>query len=319
MNISLAPMEGIITYIFRNAYVKYYGAMDRYYTPFITSPKLGLRDFQEVDPAKNQYSNLIPQVLTNKADTFLEIAGELGDLGYKTINLNLGCPSGTVVGKHRGSGLLRYPDELEAFLDEIYSKANCEISLKTRIGFDDEENLMGNWERILGIYSRYPFSELIIHPRLRSDMYKGPIRGEAFDLAYRRIVGSIPLTYNGDLLSGSDIDRTISTYPGLDGVMIGRGILRRPWFVKEYRENIFDSTSRLTTLRAFHDDIYNGYREIMSGEKPVIFKMKEIWGFMGHGFEESEKVIKMVQKTNNLREYRALVNTIFNNYKLSDT
>lgn len=317
--ISLAPMEGIITYIFRRAYVKHYGSMDNYYTPFITSPVPSRRESNETDPLLNDYKGLIPQILTNKSDTFLAIAKQLKSLGYDTVNLNLGCPSGTVVSKHRGSGLLRYPDELLPFLDEIYEKADVGISIKTRIGFEDTTEFEG----LLKIFMRFPVKELIVHPRLRTDYYKGPVRMDVFKYCYDIICDSgIPLCYNGDIQTGDDITRVLREYPKLNGVMTGRGILMRPGFVRDYvssynnTDSVYDGKcghDGLITLRAFHDDILNGYIEIMSGEKPVLFKMKEIWSFLGHSFTNPACIIKSIHKTKNLMEYKLTVRQIFEN------
>lgn len=368
--ISLAPMEGIITYIFRNAYVKHFGAMDYYYTPFITSPNLGRRELQEVDPALNPYAGLIPQILTNNSETFLSITKELAGLGYKTYNLNLGCPSGTVVSKHRGSGLLRYPDELAHFLDNIFAGIDGKISIKTRIGYEDESE----FKEILEIFKKFPIDELIVHPRLRMDYYKGPLHMNAFSSCYEAFENTdTKLCYNGDLTTGQSIESILAKYPKLSGVMIGRGILMKPNFVSDFVcdrnqkaagimlcDNQFESPSYSNTrasglasissnkngsmyqqgvvvpsnsvvvadtdnfctldpltrakIRAFMDDIQSAYVEIMSGEKPVLFKLKEIWSYLGYSFTEPQKVIKMVHKCSHLSEYRVVIDNIFNNY-----
>ena len=145
MKIYLAPMEGITTYIYRNAYRKYYGNIDTYYTPFVANRKLKSRELRDVLPENNSALPLVPQILTNKTDVFLEITEQLKDMGYNEVNFNLGCPSGTVVAKHRGAGFLDDPCELEKFLDTIYDKSPISISIKTRLGIES----LFEWEEFI--------------------------------------------------------------------------------------------------------------------------------------------------------------------------
>lgn len=173
MNYDLAPMEGITTYIYRSTFAKYYGGISRYYTPFLSSMHLNNREKNDVLPEHNAGITLIPQILSNHADEFLEIARALHAYGYDTVNLNLGCPSGTVVSKHRGSGFLAVPDELDRFLAEIFDKCPIKISIKTRIGISDESE----WEPILKIYEKYPPAKLsfgYLRPLSHGNVRRGP-------------------------------------------------------------------------------------------------------------------------------------------------
>lgn len=147
-----APMEGITTYIYRRAHARFYGGIDKYFTPFIAGKKMTTREVRDILPENNAGVALVPQILTNKAADFLEIADRLAAYGYDTVNLNLGCPSGTVTAKKRGAGFLGEPESLDAFLYEIYEKCPLQISIKTRLGISD----LKEWERLLDIYARYP-------------------------------------------------------------------------------------------------------------------------------------------------------------------
>lgn len=148
MKLYLAPMEGITTYIYRNAYNRYFGGIDKYFTPFIASRKLNRRELNEILPEHNEAIEVVPQILTNRADEFLQIARKIAGYGYRTVNLNLGCPSGTVTTRKRGAGFLSVPDELDNFLYEIYEKSPIHISIKTRIGVESVDE----WEHLLAIY-----------------------------------------------------------------------------------------------------------------------------------------------------------------------
>ena len=317
MQIYLAPLEGITTYIYRRAYEKYFGGIDRYFTPFIVNKKLAKKEIEGILPENNPGVTLIPQIMTNRAEDFLQVTKEIAEYGYDTVNLNLGCPSGTVVSKKRGAGFLACPDDLDAFLSEVYEKSPMKISIKTRIGLEDESE----WEKILSIYEKYPMEELIIHPRLRSDFYKGAIRKGAFVKAVEQV--KVPLCYNGELNSVDDVEKMKAEFPQVDRIMIGRGILRNPALVGQLRAwesgtakapsapETQDDDDFKMRLRGFHDEVYAGYREIMSGDRNTLFKMKELWSYMAVLFPEGEKQIKQIKKANRLNEYEIAVNAIF--------
>ena len=176
MKYYMAPMEGLTGYIYRNAYQKYFHDIDRYFTPFITNKKLDFKVKKDIDPEHNQGMEVVPQILTNQPDDFISIVKQLKQYGYDEVNLNLGCPSGTVVAKNRGAGFLAVPDQLDSFLDKIFNACDCKISIKTRVGKDSPDE----WENLLAIYEKYPLSELIVHPRIQKDFYKYPPRMETY-------------------------------------------------------------------------------------------------------------------------------------------
>ena len=195
-----APMEGLTTYIWRRAQRDIFGGMDKYFTPFL-SPNGNLTFQQkELDEVTQGERDTVPQLLTNRGAYFVWAARELYAMGYREVNFNLGCPSGTVTAKHKGAGLLTYPEELERCLGEIFSALpDMQVSVKTRIGKNDP----AEWQRLLDIYERYPISELIVHPRVQKEFYRGTVHRDAFDaaLARRR---EAPV-YNGDLFTAADV------------------------------------------------------------------------------------------------------------------
>ena len=202
MQIVLAPLEGITGYVYRNAHHKVYGGVDQYYMPFI-SPNgkhmLLTRDREDVAPEHNEGMNVVPQILTNRSDFFLRTAKYLQECGYQEVNLNLGCPSGTVVAKGKGAGFLRDLMGLDQFLYDIYSQCPIDISIKTRVGVKSPDEI----EEILSIYNRYPVKELIVHSRVRDDFYKGKPRMDAFEYVLRE--SKAPVCYNGDLFTKEDV------------------------------------------------------------------------------------------------------------------
>ena len=321
MKIYLAPMEGITIYIYRNAYHHHFGGIDKYFTPFIASKKLNRRELNEILPEHNQNLNVVPQILTNRAEEFLLIAGKIAGYGYQTVNLNLGCPSGTVVSRKRGAGFLSIPDALDRFLYEIYEKSPVRISIKTRIGIES----VAEWARILEIYQKYPLAELIIHPRLQKEFYQYQPHAEAFEAAVAALPHT-PLCYNGDIVSKKSYETLLDRLPQTDRIMIGRGILKNPALPAQLRqctpectcpkEPLKTESLKIETLKAFHDEIFEGYAAQMPGETPTLFKMKDLWTYLSESFAAPDKHLKKIRKASNYTEYHIAVNHLFRDCEL---
>ena len=305
----LAPMEGITNATFRRTYHAHFKSMDKYFTPFLcphTRRDLTTKEKKEILPENNEGMYVVPQILTNQAEGFLETAGKLEQYGYREINLNLGCPSKTVITKGRGSGFLAFPAELREFLDEIFSKTNLKVSIKTRIGRDD--TLL--WEELLSIYSEFPLEELIIHPRIQKEFYKGTPHIEAYEAAYR--IKNCSICYNGDMFCKEEIENFWKRFPNTDAMMLGRGILRDPClYEKLFESEEMDASVWKQKVRSFHDALLDAYIEEMSGDRNVLFKMKELWFYLWESFDGSKKLIKKLKKSGSVSEYLRVVEEIF--------
>ena len=315
MRYYLAPMEGITGYVYRNAYHAYFYPMDKYFTPFLSPGQEGElrnRDVQEILPENNPGIRLIPQILTNRAEAFLGAAELLETYGYREVNLNLGCPSGTVTAKGKGAGFLRYPDALDRFLEEIsrgMERRGMKFSIKTRVGGRDPEEFPG----LLEIYGRYPLTELIIHPRVQKDFYKNTPRMESFALGMER--SRCPVCYNGDITCAADIEALRDRFPDLGRVMIGRGILADPFLLERvYGDGILEN--RKERLREFHQRVYEEYLRVMSGDRNVLFKMKELWSYLIKSFQDGERCMKKIGKAKSRGEYEAAVSAVFHDLDL---
>ena len=301
----MAPLEGITTYIFRRTHRKYFPVMDKYFTPFLVSPNLNCKEINEIHPDNNKDINLVPQILTHQSGEFLEIAKSVSEYGYKTVNLNIGCPAGTVVSKGRGAGMLSDPDRLDKFLYEIYDKCPLDISVKTRIGiFDTCE-----WEDILQVFSKYKMQELIIHPRLQKELYKGTPHIEEFLLACDSL--DIPLCYNGDINKPADTEKLFKLTEGensFDAIMIGRGLIKNPALMCLINGTPVPDKK---TFKNYIEDLLEEYRENMSSDKPALCKMIEIWTYLESSFTNPEKYMKQIKKSRSVAEYRVAVNALF--------
>lgn len=318
MKFYLAPMEGITGYIYRQAYNSCFKPMDRYFTPFL-APKhksgFSSKELNDILPEHNQGMEVIPQILTSDPEDFLDTAVKLKEYGYTEVNLNLGCPSGTVAAKGKGAGFLKDTEKLARFLGEVsegMERENLHFSIKTRVGVESEEE----FQTLLGLYNQCPLTELIIHPRVLKDFYKYNVRMNAFKEGFEKSRHSV--CYNGDVFRRKDYDRLIKEYPDLDKIMMGRGIMMNPFLMEE----IADGTSRKVSgkmtaarkadrLEKFHRLLCDGYAHVMSGDRPVLFKMKELWGFLIHSCPEEEKLMKKIRKAQHLEEYERVVSELF--------
>ena len=305
MQIYLAPMEGITSYIVRNAFHHHFDCIDKYFTPFIPAAKrMNKKILRDLASENNAGIRLVPQLISNDAMEILDMTNQLLSRSFSEININLGCPSGTVVGKKRGSGMLRYPEDLDCFLDGIYTHIASPVSIKTRIGFDS----LDQWPVILNIYRKYPMSEFIIHPRLRSEFYNGFVHLDEFRMAYETLDPHI-LCYNGDIWNMECYQNILERFPQIQTVMIGRGLLARPDLCCQIKGISIPDTRK--SLRSFCDEIYEDYLSVFSGEKDAVRHMKEIWANLGRRFEGSEKLIKKMMKIQTASEYQALISQIF--------
>ena len=308
MKFFLAPMQGLTGYTVRNAFHHHFDYIDKYYTPFIPAAKrMNAKIKRDIDPVNNDGITLIPQAMSIVADEGIDLHRQLVPYGYDEINVNLGCPSGTVVSKKRGSGILAYPDMLDSFLDELYTKADFPVSIKTRVGFNDDEL----WPKLIEIYSKYPISELTVHPRVQKDFYKNHPNKDVFAEALKK--SKNPICYNGYIFTKNDYEEFRKEFPTVDCIMLGRGLLKNPGLIREIKENKpLDKIS----LRAFHDELYAGYKEVLSGDKTILFKMKELWSFLGPIFTNHEKYVKKIKKCEKLYKYDEAVEKLFQEQEL---
>lgn len=302
----MAPLESVTTWIYRQAHAKIYGRLDKYFIPFLEPHEkrdFKTRELQEILPEHNKNIYAVPQILTNRSEGFIKLAKALKDWGYEEINLNLGCPSKTVVTKGKGSGFLAKPEELERFLTEIFDALSGEvkISVKTRIGKEDPEE----FPALLELFNKYPMEELIIHPRVQKDGYGNVPRLELYELAEKQSVN--PLCYNGDLYTQEQIWNFAERFPGTERLMFGRGFLRDPGLL--YNEGK-DSKDIFEKFWAFHDLVYEGYQERNMGDRNVLFKMKELWSYQVYQFSEPERLFKTFKKVQDCNEYEQMIRNL---------
>ncbi|MBQ7953229.1 MAG: tRNA-dihydrouridine synthase family protein [Clostridia bacterium] len=304
MKLSFAPLEGITNSIYRNTHNKFFGGCDEYYAPFIVpsdDERITKKSIKDILPENNSNCKLQVQVLTNKSDSFFKFEKVISNLGYNEVNINLGCPSGTVVSKGRGAGFLRDIDNLDKFLYEIYEKTNLKVSLKTRIGFYDGSE----FEELLKIYNKYNVSKLIVHPRVREDYYKGIPDVKVFDFTYNNSVN--PLCYNGNIFSVEDYKKIVEKYPDVEGVMLGRGAVANPAIFREIKGG---AKLRTEEVVSFTENLTGFYMEVLKSETFTLHKLKEIWFYMINNYPNEKKVAKSIKKSQKLSEFLAALKNL---------
>lgn len=305
MQIYFAPLEGITGYVFRNAYEKYYGGIDKYFTPFIsphTKKLMDSREKRDILPENNNGLHIVPQVLTNKAEDLIDLAKLLyEEYGYEEINLNLGCPSKTVTTKGKGSGFLEFPDQMEEFFDRYFKACDVKLSIKTRIGYYEVEEA----KRLLNMYERFPFEEVIIHPRLGSQMYKGVPFYDVFEEYMGRSKHS--LCYNGDINSFDDLKKLDNKWEQCHKFMLGRGLIARPGMLQMSENESYTATispEEWNRFKGFHDELLEGYYAYMCEDRNTLFKLKELWTWWAVMFPGKEKTLKKIKKATTIAEYK---------------
>ena len=300
-----APMEGLTDSIYRRLHHKYFPGVNRYYMPFISPTihrQLTHKEDRELPLADSVGFAAVPQVLTKVSDDFLWAAEVCRDRGYDEVNLNIGCPSGTVVSKGKGSGMLRDPAVLDRFLDEIFSASPLPVSVKTRLGLEKSEE----FPAILEVLNRYPIQELTIHPRVRKQFYTGGVDMEMFDYAVAN--SRNPLCYNGDILTLAQVQKLQEKYPSIRSVMIGRGLIADP--------GMLSGGTDKAALEGFMNELMAVYEVEFGGSRNAIFRLKENWGFLHDRFEGSEKLWKRLRKTTDAAEFKSISAEIFHTLNL---
>ena len=310
MKLYFAPLDGLNNRIYREAHARHFGGADLYFTPFYAPTVEGLtkKILSDLTCDGAPLADTVPQLLCRNPDHFMIAVRQLANLGYTHVNLNLGCPSGTVTSKYKGSGFLTVPDELDRFFDTVFSAlqrelGGMELSVKTRVGYASEEEA----PRLLSIYNRYPIAELTVHPRLRADIYRGKPRMRVFDLFARE--SRAPVCYNGDIFRVADLLKFTEAYPAISRVMIGRGAIANPAVFLECRGlPVPDKKAR---LRAMHDEILEeNYRRMGEGRN-LVCRMADIWNYQIYQFFDTPLAARDLHRAKTVAEYRAAANKIF--------
>lgn len=305
--LDFAPMESLGSAIFRRLHAKFFGGVDRYYIAFVTptrEPRFTERQLRELAPKVNAGIHAIPQLLTRRAEDFIWAARTLADMGYDEVNLNLGCPAGTVVAKGKGAGFLRERNALEAFLTEIF-EANLPIaiSVKTRLGWNNPEE----FALLTEVFNAFPIKCLTVHARVKTDLYRGKARVDAFEKALPALM--MPVGYNGDIVTTEDIEAVENRFPTLSQIMVGRGLVADPALFRKARGG---KAASLTELQSYTEALFEEHAALWGNSKNAMMRMKEYWFLLANLFDgNAEKDLKLICKARTESDYKDAVNRLF--------
>ena len=303
--IEFAPLQGYTDAIYRTIHNKVFGGINCYYSPFIRLEKGEVRqkDIKDILPENNENINLVPQIIVNSNEEFLKLTESVCNLDYKRIDINMGCPFPLQTKKGRGAAILQNTKHLEDIVESINSINDIDFSIKMRLGMDSAEDAKGALE----IINKAKLHHITIHPRIAKQQYKGEIDYQTFDYIYQNCLH--PIIYNGDILSQEDIYNIINIYPKIEGIMIGRGLLAKPYLAMELNKTIRLSVSeRLSMIMKLHDAIYDHYSSVMQGEHQLLLKMKTFWEYLDE--EIGKKPYKAIKKSVNIKKYELAIRLI---------
>ncbi len=311
MILSCAPLQGYTEFPFRNALHQYIGGIDRFYAPYIRIENDGSiknKYLRDIHPDNNQGVTLIPQVLVNKSNDFLRLAKIIEDFGYSQVNWNLGCPFPMVAKRKLGSGLIPYPNEIQRILEEVLSKTTLLVSIKIRAGYEKYEEVL----EVLQICADLPLHEVILHPRIGKQLYKGEANIEAF--LYAQSQTNFNLVYNGDITTRGVIEKLQNFLPLTTHFMIGRGLISNPFLALEIKNGYgWIVPEKKRKFKNFHDHLINHYTKSLSGETQVLMKMISYWEYFSQMFENDKKIVKALKKSRQISEFQSHIDRILDN------
>ena len=306
--IHFAPLQGYTDVIYRNAHAACFGGINAYYTPFVRLEKgtFRHRDVRGIEPGNNQVPHLIPQLIAPTAEKAEKILSLFIEKGYKEADINMGCPFPILAKRHNGSGILPYPEEVQALLSLITKYPQISFSIKMRLGWENPEECL----KLAPIINELPLRQVVMHPRLGKQQYKGEVDLKAFE-AFQHVCKH-PLIYNGDINHIEDIHRIQEQFPGLAGMMIGRGLLANPALAWEYQQNrTLEFDEMKEKIQSMHTYVYEEYIEqLKGGDLQILNKMKAFWEYLLPNADR--KLLKAIHKSTNLHKYTQAVHAFFN-------
>ncbi|SDW40494.1 tRNA-U20a,U20b-dihydrouridine synthase [Lutibacter oricola] len=306
-----SPLQGFTDFKFRNTQNKIFGGIDTFYSPYIRlNGKLKIKAAYERDilPENNIGLEVIPQIITNNADEFLFVADFVKQLGYKELNWNLGCPYPMVTKCGMGSGLINSPEKIDTILNKVHIESDILVSMKMRLGYENAEEIL----KTLPILDKYPLKNIAIHARIGKQLYKGGVNLDAFQQCVENTKHK--LYYNGDITSVAKFNEMQERFPSIDHWMIGRGLIADPFLPLMIKNNTFEyPENKLEMLHQFHNTLYKGYSESLSGATHILLKMYHLWEYFIPLFEQTPKALKKIKKAKNIKNYEKAVQEIFYN------
>lgn len=251
--------------------------------------------WQDIAPEHNTALPLIPQLMGNQPDQFVDTLTVLHEqFGYERFNVNIGCPSSPVVRHTRGCGLMPHPEAVERIVAEVTSKTPFRLSLKMRLGLHSAEE----GREVLRRLNDYPLDFLVIHPRLGDDLYEGTPHWDLFEefcgMTRHKVV------YSGDVFSKAEYQTLSERFPRVETWMLGRGMLRNPFLAEEIKnQEVGDKKSRFLV---FYQDLAESLLPLR-GENGTLANLKELWHYYASFAQVPPDDLQTMLRINNLQEF----------------
>jgi tRNA-dihydrouridine synthase len=316
LKLYLAPIQGITDYTFRNTFVECFHGLNKAFSPFVRFQQgfeIKKSQLNDIIAENNNQEIIVPQVLSNKSTEILHFASLVKDLGYSEINWNLGCPFPMVVNRKMGAGILPDAELIDKILEEVFQDIKIKLSIKMRIGFINTEEVFP----VLEVLDKYPVSEIIIHPRLGKQMYKGTVNLDIFEKCL--INTKHQVCYNGDINTFNDFVKLKERFSSINCWMLGRGVISNPFLIeKVYKRSELEDVNKLERFSEFHNKLHERYESLLSGPGHLFDKMLKFWEYFSASFEEPHKVIKLIKKAKSPVKYKLAIYEIFNNVKYKE-
>ena len=306
--IHFGPLQGFTNHTYRKLHKKYFGGVDKYYSPYLRFEKgkdFKKSAFRDLLPENNQDIDFVPQVLGSDVDIFIDVLKQIEDWGYKEVNWNLGCPYPMVTKRGFGSALVSKPQEVKTILESILPKTNLKLSVKCRLGLVDENEI----HELINVLNQFEIEELTVHTRIAKQLYKGKASPDLFipllDESKHKLI------YNGDINKVSDIENLDAIFENnQEDYMIGRGLLMNPFLASEIKGKVIGDDERKSTLKKFHSELFQSYEENLQSSH-LLNTMRSQWEYLSFMFENQHKTYKKIKKAKSINHYNDAVAEVF--------
>lgn len=300
--IHFAPLQGYTDAPYRNAHESAFGGIEAYYTPFVRLERDGFRnrELRDIEQENNTVKRIIPQLIAATPDEMRKVVSLFREKGYSEADLNMGCPFPMLVHRHKGSGILPYPEEVEKLLRCMEEFPDMQFSVKMRLGWENPQECLA----LLPLLNKCPLKQITLHARVGKQQYKGETDWDSFEAFYNEC--KHPLIYNGDITTIEDINKVTERFPNIAGVMIGRGLLANPALAAEYQQGVKLSREEiLLKIKNLHSILFHYYEAHLQGNDQLLNKMKTFWEYLLP--EMDRKLKKKIHKSTKVEVYNSAV------------
>lgn len=304
MKFYIAPVQGHTDAAWRYFHHKHYGGNLKYFTPFMRCEKGDIRqkDIRDFTNPLNEGFDVEPQVIFKNVEELAILLSALIESYARQVNLNMGCPFPPQTVKGRGAGFISNVSEAQKMTEFLEQYKKVKFSVKMRLGLTEPNE----WKALMPLLNSLQLDNLYVHPRVGRQQYKGELFLDIFSALHAE--SKNPVVFNGEIKTPGDAEKIITAFPGINGIMLGRGILGRPSLASELEDGEWPREQRIETLMKFHSDLFNYYCETLCGDSQILSKIKPFWEYAGD--EIGRKAWKAFKKASNLAAYKSALNLL---------